>query len=127
MIVIYKETNYQQQKIKEWVFQGGTGYPRHCTSDRSKHKICSYHRADQSNRYLFVMQYYFTKWATAVADQTATRIVQELVQLFSEFGVPKIVHSDQGCNFESMILRQTTLEAFGVRKSYHPHGYRWNV
>lgn len=68
-----------------------------------------------NNRYLLVVQDYFTKWATAIPlqDQTAARIVKELVKLFSEFGVPRIVHSDQGRNFESTILRQT-MEAFGV-------------
>ena len=39
--------------------------------------------------------------------------------------MPSIVHSDQGRNFESTILRQT-LDAFGVSKShttaYHPQG-----
>ena len=81
----------------------------------------------QNNRYLLVVQDYFTKWATAIAlpDQTAVRITRELVKLFSEFGVPSIVHSDQGRNFESTVLRQT-LDAFGVSKShttaYHPQG-----
>ena len=40
-------------------------------------------------------------------------------------GMPEIVHSDQGQNFESMILKQT-LDAFGISKShttaYHPEG-----
>ena len=81
----------------------------------------------QNNRYLLVVQDYFTKWATAIAlpDQTAVRITRELVKLFSEFGVPSIVHSDQGRNCESTVLRQT-LDAFGVSKShttaYHPQG-----
>ena len=78
-----------------------------------------------NSRYLLVVQDYFTKWATAIPlpDQTAVRITAELVKLFSMFGVPEILHSDQGRNFESTILRQT-LEAFGVSKSrttaYHP-------
>ena len=40
-------------------------------------------------------------------------------------GLPDILHSDQGRNFESTLLRQT-LDAFGTRKSrttaYHPEG-----
>jgi len=81
----------------------------------------------QNNQYLLVVQDYFTKWPTAIAlpDQTAARITRELVKLFSEFGIPRIVHSDQGRNFESTILRQT-MEAFGISKShttaYHPQG-----
>ena len=58
-------------------------------------------------------------------DQTAVRITNELVKLFSMFGLPQIVHSDQGKNFESTVLKQT-LEAFGISKSrttaYHPQG-----
>ena len=45
--------------------------------------------------------------------------------MFSNYGLPDILHSDQGRNFESTILRQT-LEAFGVKKTrttaYHPQG-----
>ena len=47
------------------------------------------------------------------------------MKVFTEYGLPDIIHSDQGRNFESSILRQT-LEAFGVAKSrttaYHPQG-----
>ena len=80
-----------------------------------------------NNCYLLVVQDYFTKWAEAVPlpDQTAARISAELVKLFSVYGHPEILHSDQGCNFESTIMAQT-LEAFGVTKSrttaYHPQG-----
>ena len=53
----------------------------------------SYHR----NRYLLVIQDYFTKWADAIPlpDQTAERISQELVKVFSSYGMPEILHSDQ--------------------------------
>ena len=80
-----------------------------------------------NNRYLLVVQDYYTKWAEAVPlpDQTAARITGELIKVFSIFGHPEILHSDQGRNFESSILAQT-LEAFGVHKSrttpYHPQG-----
>ena len=81
----------------------------------------------RNNRYLLVIQDYFTKWAEAMPlqDQTADRITKELTKVFTTFGVPDILHSDQGRNFESAILRQT-LDAFGVTKSrttaYHPQG-----
>ena len=80
-----------------------------------------------NNRYLLVVQDYYTKWADAIPlpDQTAFRITGELVKIFSTFGHPEILHSDQGCNFESSILAQT-LQAFRVHKSrttaYHPQG-----
>ena len=81
----------------------------------------------RNNRYLLVIQDYFTKWATAIpmADQTATRIKTELTKLFSVMGLPQVVHSDQGANFKSTILKQT-LQAYGIKKSrttaYHPQG-----
>ena len=74
-----------------------------------------------------MVQDYFTKWAEAIPlrNQTAARIMEELVKLFSTLGIPEALHSDQGQNFESTILKDT-LEAFGVRKSrttaYHPQG-----
>ena len=79
------------------------------------------------NRYLLVLQDYFTKWAEAVPmpDQTAERIVRALIDIFSRFGIPEILHSDQGRNFESTILKKTCA-AFGIVKSrttsYHPQG-----
>ena len=81
----------------------------------------------QQNRYLLVIQDYFTKWAEAVPlpDQTAERISKELVKVFTTFGMPEFLHSDQGRNFESSVLRQV-LTAFGINKThttaYHPQG-----
>ena len=78
-----------------------------------------------NNRYLLVIQDYMTKWADAIPipNQTARRITEELIKVFSRYGIPDILHSDQGRNFESTILSQT-LEAFGISKSrttaYHP-------
>ena len=79
------------------------------------------------NRYLLVIQDYFSKWADAIPlpNQTADRIAKELVKVFANYGMPDFLHSDQGRSFKSCILRQT-LEAFGVQKSrtttYHPQG-----
>ena len=79
------------------------------------------------NRHLLVVQDYFTKWADArpLPDQTASGITTELVDLFTTYGVPEIVHSDQGQNLESAIFQQV-LKAFDVKKTrttaYHPQG-----
>ena len=72
-----------------------------------------------NNRYLLVVQDYFTKWAVAIPmkDKTAEHITTELVKLFSTFGMPEIVHSDQCHDFESTILRQT-LQAFDIDKTH---------
>ena len=83
--------------------------------------------SQHNNHYLLVIQDYMTKWAEAIPipNQTASRITAELIKVFSRYGIPDILHSDQGRNFESTILLQT-LEAFGVTKShttaYHPAG-----
>ena len=80
-----------------------------------------------NNRYLLVIQDYFTKWADVIPipDQTASCITPELIKFFSTYGPPQILHSDQGHNFESTIFTQT-LDAFGIQKSrttsYHPQG-----
>lgn len=52
----------------------------------------------QHNKYLLVVQDYFTKWAEAIPmpDQTATRITRELIRIFAVLGMPNILHSDQG-------------------------------
>ena len=83
--------------------------------------------SSHGNRYLLVLQDYFTKWAEAIPmpDQTTERIVRVLIEVFSHFGIPEILHSDQGRNFESTILKKTC-SAFGIVKSrttsYHPQG-----
>ena len=60
----------------------------------------------QGSQYILVIQDYFTKWPVAIPmkDQTANTIVQALVSTFSNYGIPSVLHSDQGTNFESTIL-----------------------
>ena len=81
--------------------------------------------SSKNNRYLLVIQDYYTKWAEAIPlqDQKAVTITNELIKVLSRLGIPEILHSDQGRNFESTVLAQT-LNAFGLSKSrttaYHP-------
>ena len=81
----------------------------------------------QGSQYILVIQDYFTKWPVAIPmkDQTANMIVQALVSTFSNYGIPSVLHSDQGTNFESTVLKQTC-GAFVMHKSrttpYHPQG-----
>lgn len=80
-----------------------------------------------NNRYILVLQDYYTKWAEAIPlpNQTASTITKEIIKVFTTYGIPEILHSDQGRNFESALF-QETLKAFGVQKSrtmvYHPEG-----
>ena len=83
--------------------------------------------SSKSNRYLLVIMDYFTKWAEAVPlpDQKVTSISKATIKLCSSFGIPDVIHSDQGRNFESCLFREM-LTAFGIEKSrttaYHPQG-----
>ena len=64
-------------------------------------------RSNKGNRYIFVVQDYFTKWAEAFAikNQEASTIGRKLVKnVFVRFGIPKIIHTDQGANFESKLF-----------------------
>ena len=64
--------------------------------------------AQKGNCYLLVVQDYFTKRADAIPlpDQSACTITTVLIKLFSVLGMPDMVRSDQGHNFESTILKQ---------------------
>ena len=65
------------------------------------------------NKYILVVADYFTKWTESFAlpnieaETVATKIVEEVV---SRFGLPAIIHSDQGPQYESSwTLKRPTL------------------
>ena len=61
------------------------------------------------NRYILVIQDYFSKWveALAVPDQKAETVARVLVdRVFSVFGTPFHLHSDQGRDFESKLFKE---------------------
>lgn len=63
---------------------------------------------NRGNRYILVLIDYFTKWpeAFALPDQTAETVADALISnVFSRFGVPLELHSDQGRNFESEVFQ----------------------
>ncbi|KAJ8351980.1 hypothetical protein SKAU_G00234560 [Synaphobranchus kaupii] len=74
---------------------------------------------DSGNRYILVAMDYFTKWpeAFAVPDQSAATTAERLVEeMFTHFGAPAELHSDQGRNFESQLLAEVC-ERLGVTKT----------
>ena len=83
-----------------------------------------------NNRYLMVVQDYFTKSAEAIPlqNQTAVCITEELVKLCTTYGLPEIVHSDQGRAFESTILRQTLRGVWDKEDPHYtlPPSRRWD-
>ena len=78
--------------------------------------------SSNNNCYLLVVQDYFTKWVEVVPmpDQTTTHIVSAITKIFCSLGIPEALHSDQGRNFESLILRET-LKAFGTNSHMQQH------
>ncbi|CAI5665466.1 unnamed protein product [Oreochromis niloticus] len=73
----------------------------------------------QGNRYVLVAMDYFTKWpeAYAVPDQSASTTAEKLVEeMFTRFGVPAELHSDQGRNFESKVFGEIC-RRLGVEKT----------
>ena len=82
--------------------------------------------SNRGNCCFLILQDYFTNWAEAIPmpNQTAECIPGILIDLFSWFGIPEILHSDQGANFESTMIRRAA--AFGITKSrttsFHSQG-----
>ena len=63
--------------------------------------------SDNKNKYILVISDYFTKWTEAfpMANMEAKTIASLLVEeVITRFGVPLYIHSDQGRQYESMLL-----------------------
>lgn len=78
-------------------------------------------------RNILVITDYFTKfsWAFPTKDQTAKTVASVLWEnLICHFGFPKRIHSDQGANFESELVKELcTLAGVKSRTTpYHPRG-----
>uniref|UniRef100_A0A3P9KF51 Integrase catalytic domain-containing protein n=1 Tax=Oryzias latipes TaxID=8090 RepID=A0A3P9KF51_ORYLA len=74
---------------------------------------------DAGNRYVIVAVDYFTKWpeAYAVPDQSAATTAERLVEeMFTRFGAPAELHSDQGRNFESQVFSEVC-RRLGIQKT----------
>ena len=82
----------------------------------------------RGNKHILVVGDHFTKWCEAfpTQDQKAQTVANILVsRLFSRFGPPQILHSDQGTNFESNLIK-SICDLMGIQKTrttaYHPQG-----
>ena len=81
---------------------------------------------EAGNKYIMVVSDYFTKWteAYAIPNQEALTVATKLVDEFlCRFGAPETLHSDQGRNFESAVIRELCA-LLDIRKTrttpYHP-------
>jgi len=77
-------------------------------------------------KYLLIATDYFTKWLEAIplCDAEAHTCMRALYSaFFSRFGLPRQIHSDQGSNFESMLVAELCSIA-GINKTrttpFHP-------
>ena len=64
---------------------------------------------ERGNKYILVIGDYFTKWKEAypMRNMEATTVANILVREFiSRFGVPKYLHTDQGRNFETGLIKE---------------------
>ena len=80
---------------------------------------------DRGNRFIVVIVDYFTKWTEAFAlpDHKAATVADCLVtQVFTRFGAPYQLHSDQGPDFESRLF-QEICNLLGIKKT-RTCGYR---
>ena len=78
------------------------------------------------NRYILVLMDHFSKRCEAfpTKDQKASTVTDILLQkVFSRFGPPQVLHSDQGANFESNLMHELC-DLMGISKTrtsaYHP-------
>ncbi len=77
----------------------------------------------RGNKHILVVVDHFTKWCEAFAtpDQKASTVAPLLVnRVFSRFGPPVVLHSDQGRNFESTLLHEICNFMGITQTSYHP-------
>lgn len=82
----------------------------------------------RGSRWILVLSDHFTRWQDAIAlpDATAPTVALALeTRVFSIFGLPEELHSDQGSQFESALMAELC-KLWGVGKTrstpYHPQG-----
>ena len=85
-------------------------------------------KTDRGNVYVLVVGDYFTKWIEAypLPNQEAETVAKVFVEEFvCRYGVPKELHSDQGRNFESVLMKEVC-KLLGINKTrtcpLHPRG-----
>ena len=78
----------------------------------------------KGNKYILVVIDYFTRWteAYAIKNQEARTVAEVLLENFvTRFGVPHVIHTDQGSNFESQLFAdQSCVICWGYIKHGQP-------
>ena len=76
-------------------------------------------QSERGSKYILVIGDYFNKWleAFAIPNMEAVTVAEAFVfQFVSRFGVPDFLHTDQGRNFESALLK-AVCTLLGVSKT----------
>lgn len=88
--------------------------------------LCELPETDRGNRHILVVSDYFTKWTEAFAlpNMEAETIGRTIVEeVLVRFGIPFIIHSDQGRQYESKLFLEMC-RLLGIKKTrttpYHP-------
>ena len=83
-------------------------------------------RTERGNRYILTFVDHFTKHVEAypLKNQEAVSVARVFLNEFvSRYGVPYVIHSDQGTNFESNLFKEIC-KLLGIAKTrtspYHP-------
>eukprot|EP00731_Ephydatia_muelleri_P027663 Em0019g536a len=83
---------------------------------------------ERGSKYVLVVADYYTKWVEVygIPNQEATTVAVKLVdEMFCRFSPPEQLHSDQGCQFESQLIKEIC-NLLHIRKShttpYRPQG-----
>ena len=82
-------------------------------------------RTRAGNRYILTLIDYFTKYTEAIPlpNQEAETVARALEEIFARHGMPAVILTDQGSNFESKIIK-SICSLFGIEKRrttpYHP-------
>ena len=63
------------------------------------------------NRYILTLIDYFTKYTEAIPlpNQEAETVARALEEIFARHGMPAVILTDQGCNFESKIIKSIAM------------------
>jgi transposase InsO family protein len=83
---------------------------------------------DKGNRYILVVSDYYSKWTESfpVKNMEAETVAKVIIeQVLTRLGVPYIIHSDQGTQFESCQFGKVLVcKLFRIKKTrtmpYHP-------
>lgn len=78
---------------------------------------------DNENRYIVVISDYYTKWTEShpMQNMEASTLANILMtQVISRFGVPSVIHSDQGSQFESQLFLVRCASCFRSRRPEQP-------